>query len=150
MDQEDFSERAAANDGLDDEIGESDVLVQLGVDKGRAMVASRRQFVILIRCAAAGLSGRRVGKWLVEVLVAQAVALGRDLVLPCLRVVLRSAVALQFPRHSEHGQVLVHQMEETRLYLLKHIVTELANESIIVLSTHMYYEFIVVCLSTLR
>ena len=114
------------------------------------MVASRGQFVILVRCCAAGLSGRRVGKRLVEVLVTQAVALGRDLVLPCLRVVLRSAVALQFSRHAEHWQVLVHQMEVTRLYLLKHIVAKLTNEPIIVFSTHMYYKFFIVCLSTLR
>ena len=53
MDQEDLSEGAAANDGLDNEVGESDVLVELRVDKGRAMVATRRQLVVVIgRCAA--------------------------------------------------------------------------------------------------
>ena len=88
MDQEDFSEGAAANDRLDNEVGESDVLVELRVDKGRAMVATRRQFVVVIGCCAAGRGGRCVGQRLIEILRTQSVAFGWNLVLACLRVVL--------------------------------------------------------------
>ena len=88
MDQEDLSEGAAANDGLDNEVGESDVLVELRVDKGRPMVASRRQLVVVVGCCAAGSGGRCVSERLVEILRAQSVAIGRNLVLAGLRVVL--------------------------------------------------------------
>ena len=150
MDQEDFSEGATANDGLDDEVGESDILVELGVDKGGAVVAARGQFVVLVGRRAVGCGGGRVGERLVEVLGAQAEAIGRELVLACLRVVLRSAVLLQLSRHAVYRQVLVHQMEVARLYLLKHIVTKFANEPIIVFIPYVYYELFIAGFGTLR
>lgn len=78
--QEHFSERATTNDRFDDEVGESDILVKLGIHERRSVVAGCRKGIVLISRAAKVLIGWLVRKWLVRVLVAQAETLRGHLV----------------------------------------------------------------------
>ena len=106
--QEDLSEGAATNDRNDLEVGESDVRVVLRIDKGRAMCDTLRYLVCEIVVSSVVLRlGWLVSERLVEILRANSVALGWNLVLACLRVFLGSAVLLQCPRHAVHGHVVV-------------------------------------------
>ena len=88
FDQEDFSEGAAANDRNDLEVGESDVRVVLRIDKGRTMCALWYLKGWIKASVGLIVSWLVINERLVEILSLVAVAIGWNLVLACLRLLL--------------------------------------------------------------
>ena len=94
--------------------------------------------------------GSRLSQGFVHVLITQQVAFRREFLLTSLDVLLGGRVLLQLGWHSVDRQVLVHQIEEARLQLLKQFFTHLADESVVVLVLHVHNELHVVCLGAFR
>ena len=113
------------------------------------MVTSGGQFIIVIWLSLV-LVARLVCEGLVEVFSSEAEAIGRGLVLLRLRVILRSAVLLQFTGYTIDGKVVVHQMEVAGLNLFEHVIPHLTYEPIIIFTLHVDHELFVSLLSALR
>ena len=84
-----------------------------------------------------------ISQRLVQIFATQSEAVRWELVLIGLRVLLRRAVLLEFAWNAIDGQVFIHQVEVAGLDLLKHVVTQLANEPIVVLAADVNDEFFV-------
>lgn len=57
---------------------------------------------------------------------------------------------LQLAWDAVYGQVLIHQVEEAGLNLLEHVVTQLADEAVVVGAAHVDHELLVASLCALR
>ena len=65
-------------------------------------------------------------------------------------ILFRSRIVFQLGWYSIDRQVLVHQIEETRLQLLEQFFTHFADKSIVVLVLHVHDEFHVSSFSAFR